>query len=138
MNEYLKQVRGTFDGEKMLGDDGRSYAVNANYASKSKIIDGDRLELFIQADGEYRYKQLEIVPRLRFLGRVVVTPTRVMIEDPNTNKLYRVLESTVRYFHLSANSPVAALTSATATWAAVENVLDKAMLDVSQDRELEA
>ena len=38
-----KVVEGVFDGQTMIGPDGKSYPVPANYASKSKLIEGDIL-----------------------------------------------------------------------------------------------
>ena len=34
-------VEGTFDGQIMIGIDGKQYPVPANYASKSKLVEGD-------------------------------------------------------------------------------------------------
>ncbi|MBP6929845.1 MAG: hypothetical protein KBB77_02820, partial [Candidatus Moranbacteria bacterium] len=36
-------IEGTFDGQIMLGTDGKQYPVPANYASKSKLVEGDML-----------------------------------------------------------------------------------------------
>src|SRR3989338_7659848 len=49
---------GTFTGEKMQGDDGKEYTVPANYASKSKLVHGDRLKLTITKSGSFIYKQI--------------------------------------------------------------------------------
>ena len=36
-----KVIEGVFDGQKMIGPDGKEYPVPANYASKSKLVEGD-------------------------------------------------------------------------------------------------
>src|SRR3989344_1018089 len=48
-------VEGSFNGEKMIGDDGKEYAVPPNYASKSKIVPGDRMKLTITKSGSFVY-----------------------------------------------------------------------------------
>ena len=39
-----KVVEGVFDGQTMLGPDGKNYPIPANYASKSKLVEGDILK----------------------------------------------------------------------------------------------
>src|SRR3989338_8200808 len=51
-------VEGVFDGLAMIGADGRSYTMPANYAAKSKLVEGDLLKLTILADGTFLYKQI--------------------------------------------------------------------------------
>ena len=53
-----KVIEGVFDGQGMVGPDGKSYPVPANYASKSKLIEGDILKLTIADDGGFIYKQI--------------------------------------------------------------------------------
>ena len=40
-------IEGVFDGENMIGPDGKQYSVPANYASKSKLVEGDILKMKI-------------------------------------------------------------------------------------------
>ena len=42
-----KVIEGIFDGQIMIGPDGKNYPVPANYASKSKLVEGDILKLYI-------------------------------------------------------------------------------------------
>ena len=46
-----KVIEGVFDGQTMVGPDGKNYPVPANYASKSKLVEGDILKLTIADDG---------------------------------------------------------------------------------------
>jgi hypothetical protein len=57
------QLTGYFDGVYMVCDKTTSYPVPANYASKSKLIPGDKLKLTIKTDGSLVYKL--IVPATR-------------------------------------------------------------------------
>src|SRR3989339_89658 len=84
-------VEGVFDGENMIGPDGKQYSVPANYASKSKLIEGDILKLTIKADGTFLYKQIGPVERSRIVGILAKDETtdefRVIVGD----KAFRVL-----------------------------------------------
>ena len=40
-----KVIEGIFDGQIMIGPDGKNYPVPANYASKSKLVEGDIMKL---------------------------------------------------------------------------------------------
>jgi len=53
-----KVIEGVFDGQNMVGSDGKIYPVPANYASKSKLVQGDILKLTIAEDGTFLYKQI--------------------------------------------------------------------------------
>ncbi len=61
-------VEGVFDGMNMVGPDGKQYPVPANYASKSKLVEGDTLKLTILEDGSFVYKQIGPVERDKALG----------------------------------------------------------------------
>ena len=56
-----KVVQGRFDGERMTGEDGKKYSVPSNYASKSKLLEGDVLTLQIKPDNRYEYRLIERV-----------------------------------------------------------------------------
>ena len=43
VSEGGKVIEGVFDGQNMIGPDGKQYPVPANYASKSKLVEGDVL-----------------------------------------------------------------------------------------------
>lgn len=42
-----KSIDGVFDGENMVGEDGNPYPVPPNYASKSKLVEGDLMRVTI-------------------------------------------------------------------------------------------
>jgi hypothetical protein len=76
-NEILKRalhsvgarvVEGVFDGERMVSGDGRIFPVPANYASKSKLVEGDMLKLTVMPDGKMIYKQVGPTARDRVKG----------------------------------------------------------------------
>src|SRR6201989_2177646 len=63
-----KVVEGVFDGQNMVGSDGKTYPVPANYASKSKLVQGDILKLTIADDGAFLYKQIGPIARKQVVG----------------------------------------------------------------------
>jgi hypothetical protein len=63
-----KVIEGVFDGQNMVGSDGKTYPVPANYASKSKLVQGDILKLTIAEDGAFMYKQIGPIPRRQLVG----------------------------------------------------------------------
>src|SRR5262245_60892005 len=63
-----KVIEGVFDGQNMVGSDAKTYPVPANYASKSKLVQGDILKLTIADDGSFLYKQIGPIPRKQVVG----------------------------------------------------------------------
>ena len=63
-----KIIEGVFDGQMMLSPDGKNYPIPANYASKSKLVEGDLMKLTITEDGSFIYKQIGPVPRKQVIG----------------------------------------------------------------------
>lgn len=119
-------IEGTFDGQLMLGTDGKQYPVPANYASKSKLVEGDMLKLTITADGAFLYKQIGPIDRRHAIA--------VVTQDENGNyyiiangKPYRVLLASITYFKAAPGDEVAIVIprDMDATWAAIENVIQK-------------
>src|SRR3989338_4824049 len=68
VSEGGKIIEGVFDGQNMIGPDGKQYPVPANYASKSKLVEGYVLKLTIAEDGSFIYKQIGPVERKKVLG----------------------------------------------------------------------
>lgn len=119
-----KVIEGVFDGQNMVGSDSKTYPVPANYASKSKLVQGDILKLTIADDGTFLYKQIGPVPRKQVVGALVLENGHYFV-DVNGKK-YRVLLASVTYFkakpgdQVSVNLPE---DDATAEWAALEAAL---------------
>lgn len=119
-----KVVEGVFDGQSMVGPDGKSYPVPANYASKSKLIEGDILKLTITDDGSFIYKQIGPVARRQIIGTLVQHDGAYYVEV--SGKEYRVLLASVTYFKARVGDQVSIVVpedNRDATWAAVEAAL---------------
>src|SRR5437868_3371869 len=56
-------IEGVFDGQNMMDSRGQTYPVPANYASKSKLVEGDGMKLTITDEGKFIYKQIAPIPR---------------------------------------------------------------------------
>ena len=56
-------IEGIFDGQNMMDAAGQSYPVPANYASKSKLVEGDGMKLTITDEGKFIYKQIAPIER---------------------------------------------------------------------------
>jgi len=119
-----KIVEGVFDGQKMVGPDGKEYPVPANYASKSKLVEGDILKLTIADDGGFIYKQIGPIERKQIIGTLVNHDGTYYVEA--NGREYRILLASVTYFHISLGDQVTIVVPADneeATWAAVEAAL---------------
>ncbi len=119
-----KIIEGIFDGQIMIGPDGKNYPVPANYASKSKLVEGDIMKLTITDDGKFLYKQIGPVERKTVIGTLVQHDDKYYVEVGG--KEYQILYASVTYFHLRNGSQVSVTIPAQnddATWAAVEAAL---------------
>lgn len=119
-----KVVEGVFDGQIMIGPDGKSYPVPANYASKSKLVEGDILKLTIADDGGFIYKQIGPIPRKQIIGTLVQHDGAYYVEA--NGREYRILLASVTYFRINVGDQVTIIVpedNPDATWAAVEAAL---------------
>lgn len=119
-----KVIEGVFDGQNMVGSDGKTYPVPANYASKSKLVQGDILKLTIAEDGTFLYKQIGPIPRKQVVGSLELVDGHYYVKT--SDKQYRVLLASVTYFkakpgdQVSVNIPQ---DDVNAEWAALEAAL---------------
>lgn len=121
-----KIIEGVFDGQNMMGPDGKKYPVPANYASKSKLVEGDILKLTISDDGSFIYKQIGPVERVKKLGILSQLENgeyRVVVDGKN----YKALLASLTYFKSEPGDEVAIVVpkDGDTEWAAVENVIKK-------------
>ena len=119
-----KVIEGVFDGQIMIGPDGKSYPVPANYASKSKLVEGDILKLTIADDGSFIYKQIGPIERRQVIGQLVQHDGAYYVEA--NGREYRILLASVTYFRINVGDQVTIIIpedNPEATWAAVEAAL---------------
>ena len=108
----------------MAGPDGKEYPVPANYASKSKLVEGDILKLTIADDGSFIYKQIGPVDRTQVIGTLVQHDGAYYVEANGHE--YRILLASVTYFRINVGDQVTIIVptdNPDAVWAAVEAAL---------------
>lgn len=135
VSEGGKVIEGVFDGQNMIGPDNKQYPVPANYASKSKLVEGDVLKLTIADDGSFIYKQIGPVERRKVLG--------MLLEDDKGDfkviadgKTYKVLLASLTYFKAEPGDEITIVVpqDTDSEWAAVEHVIKKgSSTDVEMD-----
>lgn len=122
-----KLVEGVFDGTHMVGSDGKQYAVPPNYASKSKLVEGDMLKLVIAPSGKFLYKQIGPIERERIVGNISQDIVTKQFSVSADSKKWNVLTASVTYFKGEAGDEAVILIPKNnpSKWAAVENIVKK-------------
>ncbi|MBI3251366.1 MAG: hypothetical protein HYZ62_00470 [Candidatus Andersenbacteria bacterium] len=122
--EGERVVEGVFSGQNMIGNDGEEYPVPPNYASKSKLVEGDVLKLTIGTDGSFLYKQISPVERRRVVGTLVVDEDGAFgVKTPE--KTFKLLLASVTFYRAQEGDEMTILlpVNGDAQWGAVENVI---------------
>ncbi len=118
-------IEGIFTGEEMIGPDGKRYSIPSNYASKSKLVEGDILKLIIKRDGTFVYKQIGPIERRRLVGSLIKndeTSQHYVIVD---GKKWKVLKASVTFFKGDIGDETIILIprDSKSKWAAIENIV---------------
>lgn len=88
-------VEGIFNWRDMVGSDGKTYPVPANYASKSKILEWSQLKATIKSDGSLQYKIIKEVPYITSTGTLIRDEDKFVVISHGT--LYQILPAAVTY-----------------------------------------
>ena len=120
-------IEGVFNGEKMVGPDGKEYNIPPNYASKSKLVEGDMMKLTITKNGQFIYKQIAPIERKRLKGELVSNPDTGQWSVLGEGKTYKVLMASVTFWRGSAGDEVIFLVpeNGESSWGAVENIIHR-------------
>ncbi len=119
-------IEGVFDGQNMQGNDGQEYPIPPNYASKSKLVEGDVLKLTIETNGSLLYKQIHPVDRHRVVGTLIIDELgNFGVKTPE--KTYKILLASVTFYHAQENDEVTILLPehGDAQWGAVDHVIHR-------------
>ncbi len=92
----VKVIEWVFTWEEMLGSDGNRYPIPANYASKSKLVQWDKLKLSIDASWKMTYKQ--IWPIEREVRQGLLTEDRWRYQVVCDWDVYNLLKAAVTHF----------------------------------------
>ncbi len=120
-----KVVEGIFDGQNMVDGEGQTYPVPANYASKSKLVEGDGMKLTITEDGKFIYKQIRPVDRRTVVGALIQEDGQYKVLAEG--RTYRVLLASVTFYRAEVGDQVTIILpkDGDAVWGAVENVIPR-------------
>lgn len=120
-----KIIEWVFTGEEMLGADGHRYPVPANYASKSKLVQWDKLKLTIDLSGKMVYKQILPIERETKVGLLVRENGKFQVVSDG--KTYNLLTAAVTHFKWEIGDSLTILLpqGKQATFAAIEAVIPK-------------
>jgi len=123
--EDEKTIEGVFDGQNMVAVDETKYPVPPNYASKSKLVFGDKLKLTIQPNGAFVYKQIELVPRKLLVGNLILDGSQYKVLADGRE--YDVLYASVTFLRAKVGDEITIIVpeNGESQWAAVENVLPR-------------
>lgn len=88
-------IEGVFNGRDMIGVDKKTYPVPANYASKSKIVEGSKLKVTIKSDGTFQYKILTEIPFDTTTGTLIKDGDHFVVITQGG--LYQVIPASVTY-----------------------------------------
>lgn len=118
-------IEGAFDGQNMVDSNGQTYPVPANYASKSKLVEGDGMKLTITDEGKFIYKQIAPIERRTTKGVLIQEDGQYKVLAEG--KAYRVLLASVTFYRAEVGDQVTILlpSPGEANWAAVEAVIPK-------------
>ncbi len=118
-------TEGVFDGQHMVGDDGKQYHIPPNYASKSKLVEGDRLKVTISPSGQFLFKQIGPMPRERMVGKLVQDPTSRLFGVVANDHKWNVITASITYFRGEAGDEVMIVIpqGTSSKWAAVDHVI---------------
>lgn len=124
-----KVIEGVFDGQNMIDKKGSLYPVPANYASKSKLVEGDRLKLTIAENGAFIYKQIELVPRNLIVGHLVIDGSQYQVLVDK--KVYNVLYASVTFYRAKVGDQVTIIVpeEGNSKFAAIENVIPEKVVE---------
>ncbi len=124
-----KIIEGVFDGQNMIDSEGSQYPVPTNYASKSKLVEGDILKLTIAENGAFIFKQIELVPRDLKVGHLVMDGSQYQVLVDNHT--YNVLYASVTFFRANVGDQVTIIVPQNkhSKWAAIENVIPSTQVE---------
>jgi hypothetical protein len=116
-------IEGVFDGQNMIGPNEKIFPVPANYASKSKLVEGDRLKLTIMPNGSFVYKQIAPIDRDFVKGTLLKEDGQFKVMA--NGKTYRVLLASVTYYKGNAGDEVTLIVpkGSESTWGTIEAVI---------------
>lgn len=118
-----KIIEWVFTWEDMLVSSWDKYPVPANYSSKSKLVQGDKLKLTIEKNWKMIYKQIEPIEREYLTW--LVTKEKEKYQVISEWKTYNLLTAAVTHFKVNIWDKINVIVPKwkNATFAAIETIL---------------
>ena len=119
-----KVIEGVFNGQHMIADDGKIYPIQANYASKSRLVQGDRMKLTISDGGSFLYKQIGPIQRIQVVGILSQKDGHYYVQVGE--RRYHVLSASVTHHKIKQGDQISITipeNDPSAEWAAIESPL---------------
>ncbi|MAG11949.1 MAG: hypothetical protein CMI52_04050 [Parcubacteria group bacterium] len=118
-------IEGVFDGQNMIGADGKKYTVPPNYASKSKLVEGDMMKLTITKLGAYVFKQIGPTERARLQGIIVFDQDNKQYGVHCDGKTFNVLKASVTFYkgNIGDSAVILVPQDSPSQWGAIENII---------------
>ena len=126
--DALEVVEGVFDGEMMIGDNGKQYPVPPNYASKTQLIIGDRMKRILTSVRE-TFKLIKPANRDRVVGRFNIQGEDYVVKVKEIAHPVRILKASATFamknLGLQPGDKVAIIIpkDADPTWGALSSVV---------------
>jgi hypothetical protein len=89
-------VEGYFDGENMIGDNGRTYIVPQNYASKTQLVVGDRMKWILTTNREV-FKLIQPVERQKVEGEFCNNDENFYVKVDGIDHPIRILKASATF-----------------------------------------
>jgi hypothetical protein len=89
-------VEGYFDGEYMIGDNGRTYLVPQNYASKTQLVVGDRMKWILTPTREI-FKLIQPAPREKVEGVFGIDGDSYIVNIEGIQNPVRILKASATF-----------------------------------------
>jgi hypothetical protein len=123
-NSY-KIIEWIFTWEEMLASNWSKYPVPANYSSKSKLVQWDKLKLTIEENWKMIYKQISPIERKYITWLVAKEKEKYQVISEW--KTYNLLTAAVTHFKVNIWDTISIIIPKwkDATFAAIETVLPK-------------
>jgi len=121
-------IEGAFNGQGMTDAEGNTYPVPVNYASKSKIVVGDRMKLTITTEGRFLYKQISPTPRRNVIGPLTCEDGQYKVLSGG--KEYKILTASITFHKANIGDEVSILLpqEGEAEWGAFDVIIPKSEL----------
>jgi len=120
-----KIVEWVFTGESMIDSEWNTYPIPANYSSKSKLVQWDKMKLTIDETGRMTYKQIAQIERETKVGLLVKENWKYSVVCDW--EVYDVLTAAVTHFKWEIWDNISVILPAwkRASFAAIEAVIPK-------------